>query len=124
MNDLGCAYEKISPFGFNADECGSSGAGQGAPNGGVGHGRGGGRYVSNGAIQPKALWPVVGMSHPGDRVTFAAKWMTSRGVDATSVLENALKVDEFLCCYEGYNVTSGMHFRGSCHGHLNKAVQF
>ena len=105
MNDLGCAYENISPFGFNADGCGSSGAGQGAPNGCSGHGRGGGRYPSNGAIQPKALWPVVGMRHPGDRVTFVSKWMTSKGVDSTHVLENALKVDEILCSYEKSNVT-------------------
>jgi hypothetical protein len=100
MNDLGCAYENISPFGFNADGCGSSGAGQGAPNGGTGHSRGGGRYLSNGAVQPKALWPVVGMRHPGDRVTFAAKWMTSQGVDGVNSHENALAVDEILCSYD------------------------
>jgi hypothetical protein len=28
LNDLGCAFENISPFGFNADGCGSGGAGQ------------------------------------------------------------------------------------------------
>lgn len=109
MNDLGCAYENISPFGFNADGCGSGGAGQGAPNGFISAGRGagaGGRYPSNGAVQPKALWPVVGMRHPGDRVTFSAKWMTNKGVDAAAVLENSLKVDEVLCCYEHSNAAS------------------
>ena len=28
LNDLGCAFENVSPFGFNADGCGSGGAGQ------------------------------------------------------------------------------------------------
>ena len=28
LNDLGCAFENLSPFGFNADGCGSGGAGQ------------------------------------------------------------------------------------------------
>ena len=33
LNDLGCAFENVSPFGFNADGCGNGGAGQGAPSG-------------------------------------------------------------------------------------------
>ncbi len=28
LNDLGCAFENVSPFGFNADGCGSGGAGE------------------------------------------------------------------------------------------------
>ena len=92
MNDLGCAYQNLSPFGFNADGCGSSGAGQGAPNGS--------RHQSNGAVQPKALWPVVGMRHIGDRVTFSGKWMTSHGVQPLNVLQNCLLVDEVFSYYE------------------------
>ncbi len=105
MNDLGCAYENISPFGFNANGCGNSGAGQGAPNGCAnnGHGRGTGRYPSNGSIQPKALWPVVGMRHPGDRVTFSGKWITNKGVDAATMLTNTLAVDEILSSYGNPN---------------------
>ena len=102
MNDLGCAYENISPFGFNADGCGSSGAAQGAPNG-FSNGHGSGRFPSNGSAQPRTMWPVVGMRHPGDRVTFSGKWMTNKGVDANVMLDNALKVDEILCCYEHSN---------------------
>jgi hypothetical protein len=33
MNDLGCVFESLSPFGFNVDGCGSGGTGQGAPSG-------------------------------------------------------------------------------------------
>lgn len=108
MNDLGCAYENISPFGFNADGSGSSGAGQGAPNGSSdrGHSRSGSRYPSNGAVQPKALWPVVGMRHVGDRVTFSSKWITSHGVDPSSVLKNALIVDEIFSHYESISKDS------------------
>jgi len=99
LNDLGCAFENVSPFGFNADGCGSGGAGQGAPSG-VDGGRSG-RYPSNGAVRPRALWPVIGLRHPGDRVTMSSKWMTSHGVDGITVLRNALAVDEVFCNYEG-----------------------
>jgi len=98
LNDLGCAFENVSPFGFNADGCGSGGAGQGAPNGAEG-GRGG-RHPANGVVRPKALWPVVGLRHPGDRVTISGKWMTSYGVDGVTWLKNVLAVDEILCSYE------------------------
>jgi len=98
LNDLGCAFENLSPFGFNADGCGSGGAGQGAPSS-VEGGRGG-RYPANGAVRPKALWPVIGLRNPGDRVTFSGKWMTSIGIDGVSCLSNALAVDEILCRYE------------------------
>ncbi len=63
LNDLGCAFENLSPFGFNADGCGSGGAGQGAPSS-VEGGRGG-RYPGNGAVCPNALWPVIGLRNPG-----------------------------------------------------------
>ena len=33
LNDLGCAFEHISPFGFNANGWSGGGAGQGAPSG-------------------------------------------------------------------------------------------
>lgn len=93
LNDLGCAFENVSPFGFNADGCVSGGAGQGAPNGT--EGGCGGRHPANGVVRPKALWPVVGLSHPGDRVTISGKWMTIYGVDGVTWLKNVLAVDEF-----------------------------
>jgi len=99
LNDLGCAFENISPFGFNADGCGSGGAGNGAPNGG-GDGLRSGRYLANGAVRPKALWPVIGLRHPGDRVTMTGKWMTTYSVDGVTSLQNTLKVDEVMSWYE------------------------
>ena len=98
LSDLGCAFENLSPFGFNADGCGSGGVGQGAPSG-VDGGRSG-RFPANGAVRPKALWPVIGLRHPGDRVTMSAKWLSSQGVDPTKVVNNILAVDEVLCVYE------------------------
>jgi hypothetical protein len=98
LNDLGCAFENMSPFGFNADGCGSGGAGQGAPSG-IEGGRGG-RYPAQGYVRPRALWPVVGLRNPGDRVTLSAKWMTSAGVDGSTTLNNVLAVDELLSTYD------------------------
>eukprot|EP00985_Skeletonema_marinoi_P004924 scaffold2134_cov178-Skeletonema_marinoi.AAC.2 len=98
LNDLGCAFENVSPFGFNADGCGNGGAGQGAPSG-VDGGRNN-RYPANGAVRPKAMWPVIGLRHPGDRVTMSAKCMSSHGIDAFTVMKNSLAVDEILCSYE------------------------
>lgn len=98
LNDLGCAFENLSPFGFNADGCGSGGSGQGAPSG-VEGGRSG-RYPSNGAVRPRTLWPVIGLKSLGDKVTFGGKWMTSLGVDGSSVLRNVLKVDDVMRYYE------------------------
>eukprot|EP00957_Ditylum_brightwellii_P122538 9344736-Ditylum_brightwellii.AAC.1 len=103
LNDLGCAFENVSPFGFNADGCGSGGAGQGAPSG-IEGGRGG-RYPANGAVRPRALWPVIGLRNPGDRVTISGKWMTGVGVDGVTVLRRSLDVDEILCGYEGQNAS-------------------
>lgn len=97
LNDLGCAFENISPFGFNADGCGSGGAGQGAPSG-IEGGRGG-RYPARGVVRPKALWPVIGLKNPGDRVTLSMKWMTSYGVDGVSHLRNAMAVDEIMSSF-------------------------
>lgn len=94
LNDLGCAFENLSPFGFNVDGCGSGGAGQGAPNGFEG-GRGG-RYPMQGFVRPRTLWPVVGLRNQGDRVTLSPKWSTSLGIDGTSTLRNILAVDELL----------------------------
>lgn len=98
LHDLGCAFENISPFGFNADGCGSGGAGQGAPSG-IEGGRGG-RYPAQGYVRPRALWPVVGLRNPGDRVTLSAKWMTSAGIDGSSTQKNILAVDEVLSTYD------------------------
>ncbi len=71
---------------------------QGAPSG-VDGGRNG-RYPANGAVRPKALWPVIGLRHPGDRVTMSGKWISSHGADVAAVVRNVLKVDEVLCAYE------------------------
>ena len=97
LNDLGCAFENLSPFGFNVDGCGSGGAGQGAPSGFEG-GRGG-RYPAQGAVRPRALWPVIGLRNQGDRVTFSPKWTTSYGVDGVTTVENILAVDQILYTY-------------------------
>eukprot|EP00804_Cyclotella_cryptica_P018743 CCRYP_007226-RB/>CCRYP_007226-RB protein AED:0.02 eAED:0.02 QI:214/0.83/0.84/1/1/1/13/1126/5186 len=119
LNDLGCAFENLSPFGFNADGCGSGGAGQlpdkklikicfvfiqGAPSGvdGVRSGR----YPSNGLVRPRALWPVIGLRHPGDRVTMSSKWITSHGVHPISVLKNTVSLDEIFCAYETDSILS------------------
>lgn len=99
LNDLGCAFENVSPFGFNADGCGGGGGGQGAPSG-IDGGRGG-RYPSNGAVRPRALWPVIGLRHPRDQVTMSSKWMSSHGIEGVTALRNAIAVDEILCAYEG-----------------------
>jgi len=103
MNDLGCAFENMSPFGFNADGCGSGGAGQGAPSG-VEGGRVG-RYPANGAVRPRALWPVVGLRNAGDKVTLSGKWMSGVGVDGVNSLKNALSVDEVLCMYQDETIS-------------------
>jgi len=99
LNDLGCAFENNSPFGFNADGCGTGGAGQGAPSGADGNGRGG-RLPANGAVRLKALWPVIGLRTPGDRVTMSCKWTSSLGVDGVSMLRNVMAVDQILRRYE------------------------
>ena len=97
LNDLGCAFENLSPFGFNVDGCGSGGAGQGAPSG-IEGGRGG-RYPAQGLVRPRALWPVIGLRNQGDRVTISPKWTTSYGVDGVTATKNVLAVDEILCHY-------------------------
>jgi len=97
LNDLGCAFENLSPYGFNVDGCGSGGAGQGAPSG-IEGGRGG-RYPAQGAVRPRALWPVIGLRNQGDRVTISPKWMTSFGVDGVTLVGNILAVDEVLFNY-------------------------
>lgn len=97
LNDLGCAFENISPFGFNVDGCGSGGAAQGAPSGSEG-GRSG-RYPAQGAVRPRALWPVIGLRNHGDRVTLSPKWMSSYGIDGLSTVRNAVAVDEIFHWY-------------------------
>lgn len=94
LNDLGCAFENISPFGFNCDGCSGGGAGQGAPSG-FENGRSG-RFPVQGAVRPRTLWPVIGLRNQGDRVTFSTKWNTSYGVDGTTLLRNIIAVDEVI----------------------------
>ncbi|VEU40597.1 unnamed protein product [Pseudo-nitzschia multistriata] len=96
LNDLGCAFENISPFGFNVDGCGSGGAGQNAPSG-IEGGRSG-RYVAQGSVRPRTLWPVVGLKNQGDRVSFSPKWSSSYGVDSASTVRNILATDEIINC--------------------------
>jgi hypothetical protein len=94
LNDLGCAFENISPFGFNVDGCGSGGAGQGAPSG-IEGGRSG-RYTAQGCVRPRTLWPVVGLRNLGDRVSFSSKWSSSYGVDSASTVRNILATEEIV----------------------------
>lgn len=100
LNDLGCAFENLSPFGFNVDGCGSGGAGQNSSNGFDG---GRGRYPSQGNVRPRALFPVIGLRNQGDRVTFSSKWNTSYGVDGVTVVKNILRSDEVLSLYASSN---------------------
>jgi hypothetical protein len=95
MNDLGCAFENLSPFGFSMDGCGTGGCGQGAPSGF----ESGGRYPAQGTVKPRTLWPVVGLRNQGDRVTISSKWSTSFGIDGFTSLKNAIAVDEILNSY-------------------------
>lgn len=97
LNDLGCAFENLSPFGFNVDGCGSGGFGQGAPSA-VDAGRVG-RYPAQGAVRPKALWPVIGLRNQGDRVTLSPKWSSNYGPDSVSVMKNIMRVDELFDAY-------------------------
>jgi hypothetical protein len=106
LNDLGCAFENLSPFGFNVDGCGSGGASQGAP-GGV-EGSRSGRYAAQGSVRPRTLWPVVGLRNHGDRVTISSKWSSSYGVDGISTIRNIIAVDEVLHSYSNASDTPGL----------------
>jgi HECT-domain (ubiquitin-transferase)/SPRY domain len=97
LNDLGCAFENLSPFGFNVDGCGSGGTGQGAPSG-FENGSSS-RFPAQGTIRPRTLWPVIGLRNHGDRITFSPKWSTSFGTDGVLSLRNIVKVDEVLNGY-------------------------
>jgi len=97
LNDLGCAFENLSPFGFNVDGCGSGGAGQGAPSG-FENGPSS-RYPAQGTIRPRTLWPVIGLRNQGDRVTLSSKWSTSYGIDGAVSLGNVVAVNQVLCAY-------------------------
>ena len=97
LNDLGCAFENLSPFGFNVDGCGSGGTGQGAPSG-FENGSSN-RFPAQGTIRPRTLWPVVGLRNHGDRVTISSKWLTSFGTDGVLSTRNIVKVDEILSAY-------------------------
>ena len=97
LNDLGCAFENLSPFGYNVDGCGSGGAGQGAPSG-FENGPSS-RYPAQGTIRPRTLWPVIGFRNQGDRVTISSKWNTSYGIDGAVALGNVVAVNEVMCAY-------------------------
>jgi hypothetical protein len=104
LNDLGVAFENLSPFGYNCDGCGSGGAGQGAPSANEQVGRGI-RYPS-GSVKPKTLWPVVGLRNHGDRVSFSHKVQSSYGVDGVTIVNNILSTDEIIRAYDrGANST-------------------
>jgi hypothetical protein len=96
LNDLGCAFENLSPFGF-IDGYGSGGAGRGAFK--ASDGSRTGRPAAFGAVRPRALWPVIGFKNVGDRVTFSGKWMTSFGVDGVTMLKNSYALDDTLWYY-------------------------
>jgi hypothetical protein len=74
LNDLGVAFEGISPAGYIGDGLSSGGLGQGAPNVGDGGRRGGN---GGGKVLLSALFPVVGLKDVGDRVTFTRKYCGS-----------------------------------------------
>lgn len=106
LNDLGCAFENLSPFGFNVSGCGSGGAGQGAPSGTEGSRSG--RYPSQGSVRPRTLWPVVGLRNHGDRVTFSSKWSSSYGVDSASTIRNIIATDEIIQSISKSNANEGI----------------
>ncbi|KAG7353154.1 HECT-domain ubiquitin-transferase [Nitzschia inconspicua] len=97
INDLGCAFENLSPFGFNCDGCGSGGVGEGAPSGIEGSRSG--RYLAQGSVRPRTLWPVVGLRNQGDRVTISSKWNSGYGVDGISTIRNLEAVAELCHSY-------------------------
>jgi hypothetical protein len=88
---MGCAFENISPFGFNSNGCGSGGGPKSLPRKS--------RYDANGKVRCATLWPVVGLRFPGDKVTITQKWMTSYGNDAKVQLRNCQRVDKVLRLY-------------------------
>jgi hypothetical protein len=88
---MGIAFENISPFGFNANGCTSGGRPNTLPRRS--------RYDANGKVRCTALWPVVGLRFPGDKVTITQKWMTCYGIDAKVQLRNCQRVDEILRIY-------------------------
>ena len=105
LNDLGCAFENLSPFGFNIDGCGSGGAGQGSPSGFESGSAT--RYQSQGATRPRTLWPVVGLKNKGDRVTFSSKWSSSIGIDGTKSLNNVNSFGNVVDTYTTLSNPSG-----------------
>jgi hypothetical protein len=88
---MGCAFENISPFGFNANGCASGGRSKSLPRKST--------YDANGKVRCATLWPVVGLRFPGDKVTITQKWMSSYGTDAEVLLRNCQRVDEILRIY-------------------------
>ena len=92
INDLGCAFENLSPFGFSVEGCGSGGQGQGATSGFP-------RSPAQGFVRPKTLFPVIGLRNHGDRVTLRPGWDSTFGVDGARTVENALKVLDTIESY-------------------------
>ena len=93
LNDLGCAFENLSPFGFSAQGCGTGGSGQSSQTGFA-------RASAQGYVRPRTLWPVVGLRNQGDRVTIKPLWSTTFGPDGVSTLRNVIQVTDSLVHYE------------------------
>ncbi|KAL7566238.1 hypothetical protein ACA910_011302 [Epithemia clementina (nom. ined.)] len=93
LNDLGCAFENLSPFGFSVEGCGTGGQGQGATSGFP-------RSPAQGFVRPKTLFPVVGLRNHGDRVTLRPGWTTTYGVDGPRTVENVLRVLDAMDSYK------------------------
>ena len=93
LNDLGCAFENLSPFGFSVEGCGTGGHGQGATSGFP-------RGPAQGFVRPKALFPVVGLRNHGDRVTLCPGWSSTYGTDGSTTLQNTLRVVDALNSFE------------------------
>lgn len=103
LNDLGCAYENLSPFGFNVDGCGSGGYGEGAPPG-FENGPGT-RHPAQGTTKPRTLWPVIGLKNQGDRVSLSPKWSTSYGIDGVLAFRNVAAADKILRIFDAKNTS-------------------
>ena len=96
LQDLGCAFESISPFGYAGDGLGSGGLGMGAPNGSEGRR---GQIGARNVIKP--LYPVVGLRAAGDLVTFSYKQVSTIGtqvhpLDTVNTMRRCVEVLECL----------------------------
>ena len=93
LQDLGVAFEGISPMGYAGEGGSGGGKGMGAPNGGEGGRRGvGGKSVL------KALFPVIGLKNMSDRVTFTPKSIKTIGTQQhpTDACDDVLRSVEII----------------------------